>query len=206
MTDETSQTEQTDEGPQWVYAYRPSLMGAPWEFWLGPDALHWRVGTRAGRVDYRDVTFIRLSYRPSTLQSRRFLAEIWSKSSAKIPISSASWKGLVQQETFDEAYNSFLSELHRRIAASGAQPVLQGGSPFLLYWPGALIFLVAAVGFAFMGVGVLREAGGWTALVLAVFAVIVLWQGGSFFYLNRPRTYTIDAPPPDLLAVRKLKL
>ena len=35
-----------DGGEDPVYIHKPSLMGAPWELHLRPDALEWRTGRR----------------------------------------------------------------------------------------------------------------------------------------------------------------
>ena len=52
------------------------------------------------------------------MQSHRFITEIWSADNPKIQIVSASWRSIMEQERLDEAYPSFISELHRRIAAA----------------------------------------------------------------------------------------
>jgi len=54
-----------------TYTYRPSLLGAPYEFRLGAQGLEWLVGRKAGRVLCRDVTRVRLSFRPANLQPLR---------------------------------------------------------------------------------------------------------------------------------------
>src|SRR5262249_26003344 len=64
-------------------AYKPSLMGASWEFRLRPDALEWHAGGRGGRIPYGTITRVRLSFRPVTMQTRRFVTEIWSPGAAR---------------------------------------------------------------------------------------------------------------------------
>ncbi len=58
------------------YVYKPSLMGAAWELSLEPDALAWRTGGHQGRIPYGRITRVRLSFRPVTMQTRRFVTEI----------------------------------------------------------------------------------------------------------------------------------
>ena len=60
-----------------VYAYKPSLMGAPFEFRLTPTALEWSKGRFTDRVPYDRIRRLRLSFRPVTMQSQRFLTEVW---------------------------------------------------------------------------------------------------------------------------------
>jgi hypothetical protein len=192
------------------YAYKASLMGGAWILRLGPEALHWSIGTMSGAVPYASIRRIRLSFRPVTMQSYRFLAEIWADKGPKIPIASASWKSLMEQERLDEGYTRFVTALHERIAAAGGRPELKAGALPLLYWPGVVIFvglLVMGVSLAFQSLSLGERAIGrpmdWTQtgaiLVLVAMFFWLLWQMGSFFKRNLPRRYTLDAIPADLL-------
>jgi hypothetical protein len=192
------------------YAYKASLMGGAWMLRLAPDALHWSIGTVAGAIPYASIRRIRLSFRPVTMQSYRFLAEIWSDKSPKIPIASASWKSLMEQERQDDGYTRFVIALHQRIAEAGGDPDLRAGALPLLYWPGVAIFgalVVMGVSLAFQSMSLGERAIGqpmdWTQkgaiLVLVVMFFWLLWQMGSFFKRNLPRRYTLGAIPADLL-------
>src|SRR5882724_8645308 len=112
-----------------VYAYKPSLLGAPFEFQLAADALEWRKGRQAGRTAYDRIRRIRLSFRPATMQNYRFLAEIWPDNGPKLQIASTSWRSMMEQERLDAAYSAFVGELNRRVGAAGGTPLLQTGSP-----------------------------------------------------------------------------
>jgi hypothetical protein len=174
-------------------------MGAPWTFQLAPDALVWSLGSTSGRVPYGSIRRIRLSFRPVTMQSYRFLAEIWSERNPKMPISSASWKSLVEQERQDAAYVGFLIALHERIATARGAPGLEAGAVPFLYWPGLVIFAgicVAIVGLIWRAL--LQGETAATLFLLGFFA-FMLWQLGGFFKRNLPRRYTLDRNPSDVL-------
>jgi hypothetical protein len=160
------------------------LMGAPWELRLGPEALQWRTGRHEGHIPYGRVTRVRLSFRPVTMQTRRFIAEVWSAGGPRLSIASTSWRSMVEQASQDQAYGAFVRELHRRIAAAGVTPAYDCGSPALLYWPGLAVFAGVLVGFA--------------ALVGAFLALFV-WQSGTYFWRNRPGHYRPDALPTELV-------
>lgn len=181
------------------YAYKPRLLGAPWVLRLEPDALHWSGGGVSGRIPYADIRQIRLAFRPVTMQSYRFLAEIWSERSPKVPIASASWKSMIEQERLDDSYSRFIRALHERIAEAGGTPRLLAGAIPFLYWPGFAIFL----GICIAMVGLIARAilQGETAAMLFLlgFFVLVLWQLGMFFKRNLPRRYTLGAIPRDVL-------
>ncbi len=182
-----------------AYTFKPSLFGAAWQFHLAADALEWNVGSRRGRIAYHDIRRLRLSFRPVTMQTYRFLAEVWARDGHKVELASTSWRGMVEQERHDAAYSGFITELHRRIAAARTTAAFETGSSPLLYWPGLVIFVGVALGLAALAVRALQiEAWGGLAFV-GGFLALFLWQAGTFFRRNRPGSYTPDALPADLL-------
>jgi hypothetical protein len=123
-----------------TYAFKASLIGSLCQFTLKPDALEWQIGRRSGRIRYDAVSAVRLSYRPVTMQSHRFIAEIWSPGNPKIQIVSVSWRSIMEQQRLDAAYAAFIIELHRRLAAAGAPARFSTGLPFATYWVGVDIW------------------------------------------------------------------
>ncbi|MEA2928479.1 MAG: hypothetical protein QOG38_907 [Hyphomicrobiales bacterium] len=182
-----------------VYAYKASLLGAPFEFRLAADALEWRKGRHEGRTPYDRIHRVRLSFRPATMQSYRFLAEIWPANGPKLQIASTSWRSMMDQERLDAAYTAFLTELNRRIGAAGGTPLLQTGSPPLLYWLGLLIFIGVSLGLAALIVRALQLQTWSAAAFVAAFMALFLWQAGGFFRRNRPGRYRAEAVPSQVL-------
>src|SRR3954464_21538 len=133
---DTDEANSSSDAIDIIYAYKPSLMGAPFEFRLTPHALEWRRGGSAGRAPYRRIRRIRLGFRPMTMQNYRFLAEVWTAGGPKLQIASTSWKSLVEHERFDAAYRTLGTELCRRTGAAGGQTLFETGSPHILYWLG----------------------------------------------------------------------
>jgi hypothetical protein len=181
------------------YSYKPSLMGTPWTFRLAPDGLHWSIGRAAGVTPYRDIRQIRLGFRPVTMQSYRFIMEIWAHKGPKLTIASSSWKSLMEQERLDAGYVRFVRGLHEQIAAAGGTPRLKAGSLALLYWPGLVIFAGICLTVAALVVRAAQQGETAAFLFLAGFFGLLLWQIGGFFKRNRPRVYRLDAIPPDIL-------
>jgi hypothetical protein len=181
------------------YAFRPSLLGDAWEFRLGPQALEWARGSRNGRIPYAEITRVRLSFRPVTMQSHRFITEIWSRNGPKLQITSTSWKSMVEQQRLDADYSAFVTALHRRMAAAGSRAAFVTGYAAPLYWIGLAVFAVTA--FALAGLTVRAvQFGAWAGgTFTAVFFAIFLWQVGNFFRRNRPIVYRPEAPPAVLL-------
>jgi hypothetical protein len=182
-----------------VYAYKPSLAGAAIEFRLTTTALQWSRGRRVDRIPYDRVRRLRLSFRPVTMQSHRFLAEIWSRDGAKLQIASTSWRSLLEQERLDAAYGAFVTELSRRIAAAGPPVSFETGSPVLVYWVGIAAFAAVSFGLAGLTVRALQAGALAAGAMIGGFFAVLLWQGGTFFRRNQPGTYRPDAIPPTVL-------
>ena len=195
MQDGTDATE--PDAP--AYAYKPSLMGAPWEFRLASDAIEWRIGRYQGRTAYTRIARVRLSFRPVTMQTRRFVTEIWPVDGPRLLIASSSWKSILEQEGRDQAYGAFIRELHRCIAASGARVTFEAGSPAILYWLGLAVFVIVSLALAVLTVRAL-QSGAWSAsaIIGGMFCLFV-WQSGNYFRRNRPGSYRPQALPEHLV-------
>ncbi len=182
-----------------AYAYRPSLFGAAWEFALTDSGIAWTAGSRSGRVPFRDIRVVRMSYKPASMQSHRFVTELWADGAPKLQIVSISWKSMVEQERLDRPYAAFIRELHRRLALSAPQARFEQGVNPLKYWPSLALFVLVALAMAALTARGL-QAGTWRgAGIVGVFLALFLWQGGNFFRRNRPAAYRPDALPPEVM-------
>lgn len=183
------------------YSFRPSLLGAPWEFRLTAGGMDWSAGNRSGRMRYRDVRRVRLSFKPAGLQTQRFLTEIWAEGAPRMQISSTSWKSMVEQERLDDAYAAFVGELHARIAESAPTRAVRfdrGTNPFA-YWPGLVLYVLVALGLLAVIMRALELHTIGAAAFVGAFVALFLWHGANFFRRNWPGTYRPDALPEQLL-------
>ena len=110
------------------YAYKASLIGAAHRFELTGDGLSWQVGGKSGVWRYADIAVVRLSYRPMSMQSRRFRADIEIRDRQRISIFSTNWQTVTLMAPQDLEYRAFLTQLHARRARGGSQALLMGGS------------------------------------------------------------------------------
>jgi hypothetical protein len=182
-----------------AYSYRLSLLGTPWEFKLAGDGIDWSAGSKSGHLRYRDIRRVRLSYRPTSMQSHRFMTELWAEGAPKLEILSTSWRSMVEQVRLDRPYAAFVTELHRRIALAAPPARFEQGSNPMLYWPGLIVFAGVALGLALLVVRALQADTKAGAAFVGCFFALMLWQGGNFFRRNRPGLYRPEAPPADLL-------
>ncbi len=182
-----------------TYAYRPSLLGTVWEFKLDGEGVGWAAGRKGGHIPFRSVRRMRLSYRPASMQSHRFLTELWADGAPKLKIMSSSWKSMVEQERLDKPYAAFVAELHRRIAMAAVPARFERGSHPMLYWPGVIVFAGVALVAAALVVRALHADAKGGAAFVAAFLALFLWQGGNFFRRNRPGRYRPEAVPAELM-------
>src|SRR3984885_673678 len=103
------------------YAFKASLVGAAHRFELTEQGLGWRIGGKSGGWPYDQIAGIRLSYRPVSMQSRRFRADIEGGDRGRIVLMSTSWQTSVLMAPQDQDYRMFIVELHRRMAAAGSR-------------------------------------------------------------------------------------
>ena len=188
-----------EQAPAIRYAYKASLIGAAHQFELTADGLSWRVAGRADVWRYTDITAIRLSYRPVSMQAHRFRADIAHASKARLPIISTSWQTAALMATQDNDYRAFVTELHQRMARAGSRAVLTGGLRPNVYT--LAVTLVALLALAVGGLLVRALATGELAgaLFLVGFAALFGWQVGGFLRRNRPLPYTFAHIPDALL-------
>ena len=189
---------ENDPASDLVYIYRPSLLGAPWSFRLTPTGISWEAGRQSGLVAYRDVRRVRLSFKPISMQTHRYMAEIWAENAPKLRIVSSSWKSMVEQERLDKSYAAFLTELHRRLSEAQVPASYEQGSNPLRYWPGLAVFAAISLGLAFLIMRGLQSDAPAGAAFIGAFLALFLWYGGNYFRRNRPGIYSPVALP-DLL-------
>jgi hypothetical protein len=181
------------------YAYKASLIGAAHQFGLTDVGLSWQVGGKSGVWPYGEISAIRLSYRPVSMQSHRFRADIERADGQRIVIFSTSRQTIALMSPQDHDYRAFITLLHERMAKQASNAALIGGIGPKTYAAG--IALLALVGISIAGLLVRAlGTGEWAgALFLVGFAALFGWQIGGFVRRNRPRMYSFDTLPPELL-------
>jgi hypothetical protein len=181
------------------YAFKASLIGSAHQFDLTEQGLSWRIAGRSGLWPYADIASVRLSYRPVSMQARRFRADIGNSNGSKLSIFSTSWQTAALMAPQDKDYRDFIVELHARMAKAGSRAVLAGGLGPRLY--AAAIVCVALVAIAMGGLMVQSVASRqWAgALFLLGFAALFAWQVGGFVRRNKPVTYGLGELPQALL-------
>jgi hypothetical protein len=181
------------------YVYRAGLVGPAYRFELTDDGLAWGMGRQSGVWPYADIASVRLSFRPMAMQRRRFCAQIFHREGHRLKIFSTSKQtaALMQPQS---GYLNFMVALHQRLAEAGGTVSLEAGlRPWTFNMALAALVLVglAMAGLLIRALVVGEFAGvGFLVLLGALFG----WQGWDLLYRNRPRSYTFDNVPRDLLS------
>jgi hypothetical protein len=187
------------DAPVVRYAYKASLIGAAHQFELTDDGIAWEVGGRSGLWRYEDISAIRLSYRPVSMQARRFRADLQHATGRRIVILSTSWQTVALMAPQDQDYRQFIIALHARLAEAESRARLHGGLRRGFY--AASVALVTLVGLAMTGLLVRSLETGQIpgALFVVGFGALFAWQVGGFIRRNRPLIYGFDRLPQALL-------
>lgn len=198
----TSLPNQTAEGEgahTISYAYKPSLVSSAYQFELTDSGLAWQMGRRSGVWPYADIASIRLSYRPMSMQSRRFRADIERTGGERIAILSTTWQTISLMTPQDQDYRAFIGELHRRMQAADSKASLIGGIGTLTYAAAVVVLALLAIAMIGLLARALATSEFTGALFLIGIAIWFAWTIGGFIRRNRPRRYSFDTLPAALL-------
>jgi hypothetical protein len=181
------------------YAYKASLLSSAYQFELTDAGLSWQMGRRSGVWPYADIASIRLSYRPMSMQSRRFRADIDRAGGERIAILSTTWQTVSLMTPQDQDYRAFIVELHRRMKEAGSKASLVGGIGTATYAMAVAVLVLLAIAMIGLFVRALATSEFTGALFLVGMAGWFAWTIGGFIRRNRPRGYSFDVLPATLL-------
>jgi hypothetical protein len=181
------------------YAYKASLIGSAHRFELTEEGLSWRIAGRAALWRYDEISAIRLSFRPVSMQQHRFRADVSRTGGGRISILSTSWQSAALMAPQDSGFRDFLVELHARMARAGSRAELTAGLGRKTY--AAVLAVLAVLAVAMAGLLIRALMIGELAGVLFIigFAALFVWQVGGFVRRNQPRSYGFDTLPKSLL-------
>lgn len=185
--------------PVTSYAYKASLIGSAHRFELTDEGLSWHIAGRSGVWRYDEISAVRLSFRPVSMQQHRFRADVSRASGGRIAILSTSWQTAALMAPQDRGFRDFLVELHARMAKAGSRAELTAGLGRKTY--AAVLAFLAMLAVAMTGLLIralmIGEFGG--VLFILGFAALFAWQVGGFVRRNQPRSYGFDRLPRSLL-------
>lgn len=189
----------TEPGSTHDYSYKASLVGRAHRFTLTDDGVQFQIGRRSGCFRYNEIAAINLSYRPVSMQSRRFRADITDRSGQRIAVLSTTWQTVALVAPQDAGYRAFIVVLHERMHAAGSTAVLTGGLRPAVYATAVVLLALVGLAMAALLVRALISGEFAGALFLVGFAALFAWQTGGFVLRNRPTPYGFGSLPRKLL-------
>ncbi|QOG17306.1 hypothetical protein [Bradyrhizobium sp. SEMIA] len=181
------------------YAYKASLIGSAHRFELTQEGLSWHIAGRSGLWRYDEISAVRLSFRPVSMQQHRFRADVSHSGGGRIAILSTSWQTAALMAPQDNGFRDFILELHARMAKAGGRAALTAGLGAKTY--AAVLAFLALLTVAMAGLLIRALMIGEFAGVLFIlgFAALFAWQVGGFVRRNQPQSYGFDSVPKALL-------
>jgi hypothetical protein len=181
------------------YAYKASLIGSAHRFELTEEGLSWHIAGRSGLWRYDEISAIRLSFRPVSMQQHRFRADVSHTGGGRIAILSTSWQTAALMAPQDNGFRNFVVALHARMAQAGSRAELTAGLGRRTYVTMLAFLAVLAVAMTGLLVRALAIGEFAGALFIIGFAALFAWQIGGFVRRNQPRSYSFDRLPRALL-------
>jgi hypothetical protein len=181
------------------YAYKASLIGSAHRFELTEEGLSWHIAGRTALWRYDEISAIRLSFRPVSMQQHRFRADVSHASGGRIAILSTSWQTAALMAPQDNGFRNFIVALHARMAQAGSRAELTAGLGRRTY--AVVLAFLAVLAVAMTGLLIRALAIGEFAgsLFILGFTALFAWQVGGFVRRNQPRSYSFDRLPRALL-------
>ncbi|EJN07707.1 hypothetical protein PMI42_07722 [Bradyrhizobium sp. YR681] len=193
------QVSDAQDAPGASYAYKASLIGSAHRFELTDEGLSWHIAGRSGLWRYDEISAVRLSFRPVSMQQHRFRADVSHAGGGRIRILSTSWQTAALMAPQDNGFRSFIVELHARMAKAGSRATLTaglGGKTYAVMLAFLAVLTVAMTGLLIRALLIGEFAG---ALFILGFAALFAWQVGGFVRRNQPQSYGFDQVPRALL-------
>ena len=188
-----------DDRPLATYSHRAKPYAQEAEFRLFDDHMHVDQGRRSGDFPYRDIVLIRLTYRPRNTTNEGYMAKLYRRDKRTVSLTNLSWKSLVDMERQDGPYRRFVERLIGEVHAANPNVLLQAGMPGWLHMITSAAGLIAIIALCIVtGQAVLN--GAWpVALLTGALAAYFAWWTVRFLGRNRPRGFTVDRIPADVL-------
>ncbi|WP_440641510.1 hypothetical protein ACSHT2_10580 [Bradyrhizobium sp. PUT101] len=188
-----------EAGSATSYAYKASLIGSAHRFELTEQGLSWHIAGRSGLWRYDEISAIRLSFRPVSMQQHRFRADVSRTGGGRIAILSTSWQTAALMAPQDSGFRDFILALHARMAQAGSRAELTAGLGRKTYAAALAFLAVLAVAMAGLLIRALLIGEFAGALFIVGFAALFAWQVGGFVRRNQPQSYSFDRVPMALL-------
>jgi hypothetical protein len=183
----------------YVYTHAPRPLGGPITFTLDGDKLTVDSGRKVQEVRLGAVELVRMTYEPRGVARKAFQTRIRMSDGKAFSFSSLSWRSMIEAENLDRDYRAFTRTLFDAIRRANPEARFVGGRPKLLWIATAIVGAGALLAMALFIWRALQTGATSAALMGALFLAAAAWQLEPMIRLNRPREFSPDTPPRELL-------
>lgn len=175
------------QNPQAEYLYRKGAFSQEEKYTLYNRELH----HNGKPIPLTDIQQVRLSFEPTRLAPFQHVCRLELKNGQTLFFTNYRYKGIADFQMQHEAYVKFIRKLHEALQKSGHKVIFSAGASRTKY-----NFMIVLFGISLL-----------FSLIILLFHVIVgllylgvlLWFFLRWLGKNKPRTYTPEAIPPQVL-------
>ena len=182
-----------------VYAQRPKPYSAELELSLEGSRLVAVRGRSRQEFPLAAIERITLSFTPKNSARRAFACRVQATDGRWVQFDNLSWKSLIEVERQNGPYDRIVRGLIARVAAANPSLALVGG---IARWRHTVMSALGlAMLAALLGAAIYAATSGSWPLGLAALGLVAylgFWLR-EFLGRNRPRRFTADSVPADLL-------
>ncbi len=182
-----------------LYAHRAKPYAGEAEFRLHPDHLHIEQGRRSGDFPLADIVMIRLLFKPRNTTNEGYQTKLYRRDRRTAALTNLSWKSLVDMERQDAEYRRFVETLITSVARANPRVVLVAGMPLWLHRLTTIAGLAALAALAVVMGQALLNGSLPIVMLTGALAAYCSWWTWRYLGRNRPRTFTADAIPADVM-------
>jgi hypothetical protein len=174
-----------------IYRLKANAFVKPRTYRLTEDALTWQDdGGALDGVRYEDIAEVRLAFAPMRTATNRYRAQVIFRQGGMVELFNTDYAGFADLVEHNPEYSAFLTELHRRLAASGKSVVFRSGNSVAGYIGNIALTVFVFVALALALFLFVEWGGPWIAL--AKLAIIIFFVPVLLRYMRRAKPITYD--------------
>jgi hypothetical protein len=182
-----------------TYEHSPRPVGGPITFTLKDNRLVVDSGRKVREVQLGAVETVRMTYEPGRFAQKVYRTRIRMKDGKTFTFSSLTWRSLVEAKAQPEEYRAFARALFAAIARANPNARFLAGKSQPVWLATAALTTVSFLAMAYLIWRALQMNATGIALLGGLFALVGIWQIEPMIRLNRPRPFSPEAPPDELL-------
>jgi hypothetical protein len=182
-----------------TYAQNARPVGFPVSYRLDGQTLVVDSTRKVQNIDLALVREVRMTFEPKSFAMKVFRTRLELEGGRNVSFTSISWAGMVQARRQDAQYAAFVRALLTAICKASPGARFVAGRSFIGWLALAVLAFGTVIALALFTWRAFQSGAAGAALMGLAIGGFGIWQLEPMVRLNKPRTFTPDAPPADLL-------